>query len=58
MTLASDPVKIFFFSSKNGHVAYQIKGNEIHGNIQAEIVPGHASSTPEWGQKVKTGFYS
>ena len=32
------------FFSENGHVAYQIKGNEAYNNVHANILPSHTLS--------------
>ena len=42
--------------SEYGHVEYQIKGNEMYDNTQANILPLHTPSTPGLGQKIKTLF--
>ena len=39
--------------SENGHVAYQIKGNNTYNNMQANNLPLQTSSTPGVGLKGK-----
>ena len=47
-------VKTFF--SEFGHVAYQIKGNEVNNNMQVNSLPIHTLFPWDAGQKVKTFF--
>ena len=47
-----------FFVSESGHVAYQIKLNEVENTNRANILPFSTSMAPGWGQKVKTIFFS
>ena len=42
--------------SEYGHVAYEIKGNKLYNNIQANILPLHRLD-PWMGQKVKTFLF-
>ena len=46
------------FFSESSRVPYRIKGNKTYDNMQANILPLHTPSTPGWGLKVKTFFFS
>ena len=48
---------LVFFSSENGHVAYQIKENDTYNNMQANNLPLHTNSTPGVGLKGKKIFF-
>ena len=41
-----------FFFSEYGHVAYQIKADDVGSNMVANILPTDTPLT-QWGQKVK-----
>ena len=49
-------IKTVFFS-ENGHVAYQIKGNDGYNNMQANNLPVHTNSTPGKGSKGEKKFF-
>ena len=50
--------KNLVFFSEGGHVAYQIKGNEVYNSITAckQIFALTHTESLGWGQKVKTFF--
>ena len=47
---AKAKIKLF---SECGHVAYQIKADNVCSNMVANILPTEAPLTQGWGQKVK-----
>ena len=46
-----------FFSSENGHVAYQSKENDTYNNMEAIILSLHATLTPGVGSKGQNSFF-
>ena len=45
------------FFSENGHVVYQIKGNNTYNNMQAIILSLHTPSTLSGGVKGRNSFF-
>ena len=50
------PLTPGFLFSESSHDAYQINGNEVSNTIHANVLPFYTTTSPGWGQKVKTFF--